>query len=335
MSHNTATHRVTQSARGARLPKATPVALNTFVSMLYRSPLYEVGSTLRPAKLNGTLHHWLSPYELDFSWKNTSFIDLLVKREKQNRTWTSGSAWHLKRACVDSDRETGFEVKLSEVGEGPERFWATEEDLQEIAFETISEVRLIHPLNREVRQFNSQSKTLTSIVEELASLADLDYVIQSNRSDDVVINQFLRGRTILECLETIAEAADWKVNLIGAATDVADSIISFGDILQRSLDDQRSAPAAESNSGVARIGDGSSPLDALGALGALVESEANAIKRQAIVVTLTPKAYTTVTDAARSREQARQGNPNGEHSESHEGGKGNRGSRTTRTTPRK
>lgn len=299
--------------------------------MLYRSPLYEVGSTLRPAKLNGALHHWLSPYELDFSWENTSFIDLLVKREKQNRTQTSESAWRLKRACVDSDRETGFEVELSEVGEGPERFWATEEDLQEIAFETISEVRLIHPLNREVRQFNSQSKTLTSIVEELASLADLDYVIQSNRADDIVINQFLRGRTILECLETIAEAADWKVNLIGAATDVADSIISFDDILQRSLDDQRSAPTGESSSGIARVSDGSSPL---GALGALVESEANAIKRQAIVVTLTPKAYTTVTDAARSREQARQGSPNGDHNESHEGGKEDRRSRTTRITPR-
>jgi len=251
-----------------------PQTLTQFLTAVRNDPVYELSVALQPEWCDREAHKWAELWNLGVEVETAPFIDVLARHgieiDTDDGRWSVGFAPGIDESftlvCQHKDGTTG-------------KYTATVEQLSTLTFETILWVRLLHPLNQEVKQFVSRSRTLASIVEELAALADVDYAFPSVDAEGVSVHHCVRGRSVKECLRIVASVVGWSMTVNGNREWIAEDadvtfshcVAQYRENIETSGDDLRSRWV--------------SPNDTVETL---LADTARELKRDRLVVVLTP-----------------------------------------------
>ena len=248
--------------------------LTAFLDAVRADPAYELAVALQPEWCDREAHSWAETWNLGVEVEIASFIDVLARQSIEIRS--EDTVWSVR---FTSDVDGSFVLTR----QGPEgaivKYTAKKDQISALQFDTILWVRLLHPLNQEVKQFVSRSRTLSSIIEELTSLADVDYAFPSDDAEGVNVNHCVRGRSVKECLRIIASVVDWNMTVNGIGNWAAqDADITFSHATAKYRENLQS-------SGVSDPRRWPSPIDAVEVS---LAATAKDLKRERLVVVLTP-----------------------------------------------
>ncbi len=81
-----------------------------------------------------------------------------------------------------------------------------------LSFSLLSEVRLVHPLNKKVNLATTgRGSTASDVIRNLCKDAKLDFVIDESRTSEIWVQ--LRDRTVSECIQHVCNAGGYVVSM--------------------------------------------------------------------------------------------------------------------------
>ena len=164
----------------AKYPRVDDELFESYVGQLKKLSFYRVAKALEAERVRPQTDEWSRKLGLSLRLNTVPFVEQHMEREA--RITVGDKLYRLTTETVSVLEDTELEIVLLELWSDEEnrqpqkRFAVPDSLLEELRFETVLELEVLHPLNRIVEKLEF-ADSFYVVMQNLCSLADVDFAL--------------------------------------------------------------------------------------------------------------------------------------------------------------